>query len=360
MSEIIEYKCPCCGGAIEFDSGIQKMKCPYCDTEFEMEAVKKLDEALKAEKQEDIKWETGGNRWTEEEAEGLRVYVCDSCGGEIIGDETAAACKCPYCDNPVVFSGQVGGDVKPDYVIPFKLDKKAAKAAFSKHLTGKRLLPKVFKDQNHIDEIKSVYVPYWLFDGDADAQIRYRATKVRVWSDSNYNYTQTSHYAVQRFGNIGFEKIPVDGSSKMDDALMESIEPFDYSEAKDFQTAYLAGYLADRYDVTAEESVSRANERIRQSTEEQFKSTVVGYNSVIPENTSVQIENGKARYALFPVWILNTTWNGEKYTFAMNGQTGKFVGNLPMDKKAFWRWFLGIMLGCGAAIYALMWLFTIM
>ena len=360
MSEIIEYKCPCCGGAIEFDSGIQKMKCPYCDTEFEMEAVKKLDEALKAEKQEDIKWETGGNQWTEEEAEGLRVYVCDSCGGEIIGDETAAACKCPYCDNPVVFSGQVGGDVKPDYVIPFKLDKKAAKAAFSKHLTGKRLLPKVFKDQNHIDEIKSVYVPYWLFDGDADAQIRYRATKVRVWSDSNYNYTQTSYYAVQRFGNLSFEKIPVDGSSKMDDALMESIEPFDYSGAKDFQTAYLAGYLADRYDVTAEESVSRANERIRQSTEEQFRSTVVGYNTVIPENTSVQIENGKARYALFPVWILNTTWNGEKYTFAMNGQTGKFVGNLPMDKKAFWRWFFGIMLGCGAAIYALMWLFTIM
>ncbi|MBO5417649.1 MAG: hypothetical protein J6A50_03470 [Clostridia bacterium] len=360
MSEIIEYKCPCCGGAIEFDSGIQKMKCPYCDTEFEMEAVKKLDEALKAEKQEDIKWETGGKEWTEEEAEGLRVYVCDSCGGEIIGDETAAACKCPYCDNPVVFSGQVGGDVKPDYVIPFKFDKKAAKAAFSKHLTGKRLLPKVFKDQNHIDEIKSVYVPYWLFDGDADAQIRYRATKVRVWSDSNYNYTQTSYYAVQRFGNLSFEKIPVDGSSKMDDALMESIEPFDYSGAKDFQTAYLAGYLADRYDVTAEESVSRANERIRQSTEEQFRSTVVGYNTVIPENTSVQIENGKARYALFPVWILNTTWNGEKYTFAMNGQTGKFVGNLPMDKKAFWRWFLGIMLGCGAAIYALMWLFTIM
>jgi DNA-directed RNA polymerase subunit RPC12/RpoP len=360
MSEIIEYKCPCCGGAIEFDSGIQKMKCPYCDTEFEMEAVKKLDEALKAEKQENIKWELDGKEWGEQEADGLRVYVCDSCGGEIIGDETAAACKCPYCDNAVVFSGQLGGDIKPDYVIPFKLDKKAATAAFSKHLTGKKLLPKVFKEQAHIDEIKSIYVPYWLFDGDADAQIRYRATKIRFWSDSNYNYTQTSHYAVQRFGNIGFEKIPVDGSSKMDDALMESIEPFDYSEAKDFQTAYLAGYLADRYDVTAEESVSRANDRIRQSTEEHFKSTVVGYNSVIPENTSVQIENGKARYALFPVWILNTTWNGEKYTFAMNGQTGKFVGNLPLDKKAFRRWFVGIMLGCGAVIYALMWLFTIM
>lgn len=361
MTDIIEYKCPSCGGAIEFDSRIQKMKCPYCDTEFEMEAVKKLDEALKAEKGDEFNWETsGGGVWTEDEAEGLRTYVCDSCGGGIIGDETIAASKCPYCDNPVVFSGQVAGDLKPDYVIPFKLDKKAAKEAFFKHLSGKKLLPKVFKDENHIDEIKSVYVPYWLFDGDAAAQMRYRATKVRFWSDSNYNYTETRHYSVHRGGTLSFEKVPVDGSSKMDDALMESIEPFNYSEAKDFQTAYLAGYLADRYDVGAEESVSRANERIKRSTEDAFRNTVVGYSSVIPENTNVQMKNGKAKYALFPVWILNTTWNGEKYTFAMNGQTGKFVGNLPMDKKAFWKWFFCIMLGCGAAIYALMWLFTIM
>lgn len=52
-----------------------------------------------------------------------------------------------------------------------------------RHLRGKRLLPKVFKDQNHIDEIKGIYVPFWLFDTDADADIRYRATKVRSWSD---------------------------------------------------------------------------------------------------------------------------------------------------------------------------------
>ena len=207
-----------------------------------------------------------------------------------------------------------------------------------KHLTGKRLLPKIFKDQNHIDEIKGVYVPFWLFDTDVDANVRYRATKIRVWSDSDYDYTETSYFMVHRGGNVGFENVPVDGSSKMADDLMESIEPYNCAEAVDFQTAYLAGYLADKYDVTAEESIKRANARVKRSTEEAFAETVQGYNSVTAENSSVQFHNGKAKYALYPVWLLNTTWNGNKYTFAMNGQTGKFVGDLPVDKAAATRW----------------------
>lgn len=100
--------------------------------------------------------------------------------------------------NPVVLMGQFKGDLRPDYIIPFKLDKKAAKAGFEKHLSGKRLLPKVFKSQNHIEEIKGVYVPFWLFDTDAKAKIRYRATTVRTWSDSEYDYTETSHFMVHR------------------------------------------------------------------------------------------------------------------------------------------------------------------
>lgn len=255
--------------------------------------------------------------------------------------------------------GQFSGSLKPDYVIPFQVDKKAAKAALKQHYGGKRLLPKVFKDQNHIDEIKGIYVPVWLFNADADANIRYKATKVRAWSDSNYNYTETSFYAISRGGKIGFERVPVDGSTKMDDALMESIEPYDFTGAVDFQTAYLAGFLADKYDVDSEQSIERANERIKKSTENAFASTVQGYSTVIPESTSIRLQNGKAKYALYPVWLLNTTWNGQRYTFAMNGQTGKFVGDLPLDKGAYKKWLFGLTSLIGAAVFAvsyLLWL----
>lgn len=354
MSVLQEYKCPSCGGAVEFDSATQKMKCPYCGTEFELEALQNYDAALQNDSQGNMQWDPySGAEWQQGEADGLRTYSCKSCGGEIVGDETTGATSCPFCGNPVVMTGQFSGALKPDLIIPFKLDKKAAKAGLLKHISGKRLLPKVFKDQNHIEEIKGVYVPFWLFDTDADARIRYRATRVRTWSDSDYKYTETSYFSVHRGGRISFDNVPVDGSEKIADDLMESIEPFNVSEAKAFQPAYLAGYLADKYDVTVEQSVLRANERIKKSTEEAFAKTVTGYNSVIPENTNINLYGGRTKYALYPVWLLNTTWNGEKYTFAMNGQTGKFVGNLPVDKAAARKWFLSLSAICSVATYGI-------
>ena len=356
MQTLQEYKCPCCGGAIAFNSTLQKMKCPFCDTEFEMEALEGYDAELQSEKSDNMEWETtAGGDWQEGETDGLCSYVCKSCGGEIVGDANTAATVCPFCDNPVVMMGQFSGALKPDLVIPFKLDKKAAKAGLMKHLTGKRLLPKIFKDQNHIDEIKGVYVPFWLFDTDVEAQVRYRAQKVHTWSDSDYDYTETSHFLVHRGGSVGFEHVPVDGSSKMADDLMESIEPYNISDAVHFQTAYLAGYVADKYDMTAEDSIDRANQRVKRSTEEVFAETVEGYTNVTPENTSVQFHGGKARYALYPVWLLNTTWNGNQYTFAMNGQTGKFVGDLPVDKSAAKRWTFLLAAIFTAASYGVAW-----
>ncbi|MBR1811848.1 MAG: hypothetical protein IJ766_09455 [Clostridia bacterium] len=339
MADLLEYKCPCCGGAINFDSATQKMKCPYCDTEFDPAALMSRDEVLKQPQKDHIHWDTQTQSvWSEDEKAELRSYICRSCGGEIIGDAQTAAASCPYCGNPVVMTGQFSGDLRPDYVIPFKLDKKAAKEKYDAFIQGKKLLPKIFKDQNHIDEIKGVYVPFWLFDADVDANIQYEATRTRVWSDRDYDYTETSYFMVDRAGRIAFDRVPVDGSSKMPDDLMESIEPFDFNDAVDFQTAYLAGYLADKFDVGSEQSVSRANARIKTSAEAAFADTVTGYNAVLPKSGNINVQNGKAKYALYPVWLLNTTWNGKQYTFAMNGQTGKFVGDLPMDKGAYWKW----------------------
>ena len=357
MSVLQQYKCPCCDGAIEFDTQAQKMKCPYCDTEFEMQTLADYDKVLQEQQPDDMSWQTEpGSDWQPGETENMRIYSCSSCGGEIVGDATTAATECPFCGNPVVLMGQFAGDLKPDYVIPFKFDKAAAKAGLLDRYKCKKLLRKIFKDENHLDEIKGIYVPFWLFDADANAHIRYKATRVRSWSDSNYHYTKTSYYAVMRAGTLGFCRVPVDGSTKMDDALMESVEPFDFREAVDFQTAYLSGFLADKYDVTAQESIKRANDRIRTSTEQAFASTVMGYHTVLPVSSNISLQNASSKYALYPVWVLNTNWNGKKYTFAMNGQTGKMVGDLPMDKGLFWKWFAGIAGAVGTAVFLLSWL----
>ena len=358
MEDLLEYKCPCCGAGLKFSSALQKMKCEYCESEFDTETLKAYDEALKKTEARDPAVEVPtGSEWAFGEQDGIRVYLCQSCGGEVLGDETLAASACPFCGNPVIMKEQFAGDLRPDLVIPFKLDKAAAKSAFEKHLTGKRLLPRVFKSENHIDEIKGVYVPFWLFDADVSASARFHGTKTRSWSDRNYHYTETKHFSLLRSADIGFAGIPVDGSEKMDDTLMESLEPFNLKDAVDFQTAYLSGYFADRYDVSAEQSAPRANERLRISSESALRSRVNGYGSVVTESSSVETHSSSSRYALFPVWLLNTTWRGKQYRFAMNGQTGKFVGDLPMDGGAYARWLL--LVGLGAAVGAYL-LFTLL
>ncbi len=382
MAELMEYKCPACGGALEFDPKLQKMKCPYCDSVFAMEELAGKDEQLNTAEgtvqtgpdgepmnpedaaplpEDQLNWNTdAGSAWDSGETAGMKVYVCNSCGGEIVGDETTAATSCPFCGNPVVMMGNFTGALKPDLVIPFKLDKKAAKDALRMHAKSKKMAPKLFSDEQHLDEIKGIYVPYWLFDSSADVQLRFRATRSRAWADRNYNYVETEEFLVDRGGSMSFEAVPADGSSKMDDTLMESIEPFDVSEAVPFQTAYLAGYLADKYDVTAEQSVERANERIRKTAEMTFAEQVQGYESVRLDSSSIQLRDSRVRYALYPVWLLNTSWKGSKYTFAMNAQTGKFVGDLPVDKGAYWKYLLlygGIF---AAVVYLLITLFQMM
>lgn len=358
MAAIQEYKCPCCGGAIAFDSTIQKMKCPFCDTEFEIGTLASYDSELRSDQTDDMNWQmASGDAWQADELGVLNAYVCNSCGGEIACNENTAATSCPFCGNPVVMTGQLSGALRPDLVIPFKVNKRAAKAALKKHYEGKRLLPRIFKDQNHINEVKGVYVPFWLFDTDANVNMRYKATKIRTWSDNRYDYTETKYYAVSRGGRLRFDKVPVDGSAKMPNDLMESIEPFNLSEAVDFQTAYLAGYLADKYDVNAEQSVERANERIRNSAEAAFNETVKGYATVTKETGSIRLQNAKVTYALFPVWLLSTTWKGQNYLFAMNGQTGKMVGDLPFDKTAYRKWLFGLTGIIGMLLYAVFYLF---
>lgn len=357
MAEIMQFKCPSCGGAIEFDSDTQKMKCPFCDAELEIDSLKEYEQELENEQADEMEWQTRpGSEWSDEEAEKLHSYVCNSCGGEIVCDETTAATSCPFCGSPTVITDRLTGTPRPDFVIPFKLDKDAAKEALRRHMTGKRLLPKAFRDESRIDKIRGVYVPFWLFDADVSASVRYRATKTRFWSSRDYNYTETSFFSVLRGGNVRFMHIPVDGSSKMADDLMESIEPYDFSGAVDFRTAYLSGFLADKYDIDSERSIERANMRIKQSTESAFYSTVQGYTSVNAQNSSIRLSNSSAKYALYPVWLLNTVWEGQTYTFAMNGQTGKFVGDLPVDKKASRLWTLGLTVLCGAIIYGGAWL----
>ena len=272
----------------------------------------------------------------------MKAYSCPSCGAELICDASTAATSCPYCGNPTVVPGQFSGALKPDFVLPFKLSKEDAVAALKNHYKGKPLLPKAFTNGNHIEEIKGVYVPFWMFDGQAEGTVDYEGHITHVYESGDYEVTETEHYDVRRGGSISFEKVPVDASSKMPDDHMDSIEPYDYKELRAFSTAYLPGFLADKYDVTVEQSCERADGRCAASLEGALRRTTTQYDACITKDKDIRLRRGKVHYALLPVWMLHTKWNGKDFLFAMNGQTGKLVGDLPTDMGKFWAIFAAI------------------
>ena len=357
MADVQEFKCPRCGGKLEFDAAGQTMKCPFCDSTFDPETLRKASEQATSgpadapRQDEDATWHGAGQDWNGDEAAAVQSYICKSCGGEILSEETTAATACPFCGNPVVLSGRVSGTLKPDYVIPFKLTRQQAMDAMKKYVKSKRFTPRFFASENRLQEIRGLYVPFWLFDSDVSASAQYDASTTRRWSDASYDYVETSRYEVYRSGTMRFENIPVDGSKKMPDDLMDSLEPFFMDDAVDFQTAYLSGFLADKYDVTMEDSMPRANARTRSSAKAALLSSVKKYDTVVPKSESVQIAPGKAKYALFPVWLLNTKYQGKSYTFAMNGQTGRFIGNLPISKGKLAGLFAGVAAGVSVATF---------
>ena len=185
-AQTVNYQCPACMGPLHFSGETGELQCDYCGGQYEPAEI----EALYAKKEDAAEKAFTAAQETPEECfwtpEGMRAYSCPSCGAEVVCDETTAATSCPYCGNPTVVPGQFGGMLKPDYIIPFKLDKKAAISALKRYYRGKKFLPGAFSGNNHITKIQGVYVPFWLFNGTATGDIRGEANQVSTWTEGDY------------------------------------------------------------------------------------------------------------------------------------------------------------------------------
>lgn len=367
MAKVTNYQCPACTGPLHFVGASGKLECDYCGSSFSVEEIDKLyndkvadakEEAEKEQQKEaekiDVEGENAtGAQWDQQQ---VHMYNCSSCGAEIICDTNTVATSCPYCGNPTVIPGQFTAGEMPEKVIPFKYDKKAAIESLKNFYKGKKFLPTVFSRENHIEEIKGIYVPFWLFDGEAYADVSMHGTRSHSHRQGDYEVTDTDHYTIRRSGKVPFEGIPADGSAKMDNALMDSIEPFEYSELTDFSTSYLPGFYAESYDEDSNKVLPRIVTRVDNTASSIMYNDVHGYDTVTITSSKVDITKYKAHYVFLPVWLLNTKWNDKNFQFAMNGQTGKFVGNLPVDKGKFAKWLIGLTIGIAPVVFGIAYL----
>lgn len=338
----IAYKCPCCGAPLTYSSAGNRLECASCGNGYDIEAI----EAMHPAEGGGVQFALPTDTFQTNDAGEMQAYVCKSCGAELMTEETTTATECPYCGSPTILPDRIEGGVKPELVIPFTVTKEQAQHAFDGYFKGKRLLPNIFlHTRNRIAEMRKLYVPYWLFDCDAQGSIVYDAEKRQTERKGDWEITRIKHYIARREGRMCFENIPVDGSEKLDSRITESLEPYDLSAAVPFRPSVLAGALADHAGVDAHACEGRAVERVETSISNTLRGTVKGYTSVTERSKNIRAEGGKVTPVLMPVWLITTEKEGKTYTFAINGQTGKLTCDVPADKKKSLAWGGGVFAG---------------
>lgn len=317
--EVLDHKCPGCNAKLPFNPETQRWDCPYCGGSYSLEELTEFEA-----KQQKVQ-----NEGKTMEAD---LYECPNCGAQVITDENTTATFCVYCGSTSIIKNRLVSGLRPKYIIPFKNTKKQAIEAFKAFKKGKIFAPKDFSNPENIDKITGVYIPFWLYDSHSEGTVTFNATKVKSWRSGDYRYTQTDTYHAIRGGSMDFEKVPVDGSTKFDDNTMDSIEPFKYEDLQPFNMSYLSGFLSEKYDVEEDNAYDRAKLRVENSTSDEFKNTVKGYTTVTTLSKELEVTKNASDYVLLPVWMLNIKYNDKMHLFAMNGQTGKMVGDIPIDK----------------------------
>jgi len=316
MSAIMEYKCLNCKAGLEFDPPSQKWKCNYCFSEFGKE---QLSAVSQEEKLPDY------------DMPDLDSYNCTSCGAELITDGTISATTCVYCKSPTIIKTRFSGRFRPKSLIPFRLTKTEAEEKYKNWIAKRLFAPNEFKAQEELEKITGIYAPFWLFDCMVDGNIEGEGTKVRSWTQGDHRYTETKYYRVVRRGNVKYQRIPVDASKKLDDALMHRIEPYNYDDLTDFSMQYMSGFMAEKYDVEADEAEQVMKQRSEQYIEERLSETVSGYTSYHVTEKHMNISDRTHSYSLLPVYVLVNKYKGKDYIFMVNGQTGKVVGDAPIS-----------------------------
>ena len=330
--QTVDYKCPNCKATLRFNPKKGNWVCDYCGSDLTLKDLKTNDETFKKTKVKSKKVIT------------MDGYQCKNCGAKIAVDENVAATSCIYCKSTAILKDKLTEEFEPKYVIPFSNIKQDAINAFKNVCKGKILAPKEFSDEKNIQEMTGIYIPFWLIDCKVDGDIEANAKKVSTFKVGDYMHTKTDVYSAIRSGEIEFNKIPVDGSIRFDDAIMNSIEPFDYNGLQEFNHSYLSGFLAEKYDVDKEKGSESTDKRAKETLTDQLKGQLREYTSYTLKNTNINVNNTNVDYVLLPVWMLNIKYKDKIYTFAMNGQTGKLIGDIPWNKTKAAIMFIGIFL----------------
>ncbi len=331
---VIDYKCQSCGSSMTFNGVSGMLSCGSCGR---ADNIEQIPDPL-----QESNTNTTTNTTTNANRNEAAQYSCNSCGAAIVADEETSATVCSFCGSSAVLANRLWGRLQPTVVLPFSINRDTATKAFRKWCRNGLLTPKGFMAADRIKSIAGMYVPFWLYGLDNKVNVTARATKVRIYTQGDYQYTETSHFEVYRHLRINYNRVPIDASNKMNDKLMDMLEPFPYERLKNFRSPYLAGFYAEKYNENEDQLLPRAKRKVEPFIEDYIRSTMPGYTTVNYTDKRIDSRMEAAEFALLPVWVLHYDYDKLEHTFAMNGQTGTISGKPPISMGKVAAWFVGI------------------
>lgn len=324
---ILSTKCPNCGAPINFNKATELWECIYCGSKYKQEEMQKLNASV-SKIPTTITTSQGVKRRLEE----MILYHCVDCKADIMADESNPVETCAYCTSTNITKSKTNEGVAPTKIIPFKITEEEAIKKFQAIAKKRPLMPQVFNDPDNLEFVKGIYIPFWTYDIETNCKMNFTATDKTTWKDSGYTYEKLDKYLVKNEGSMSFSGIITDASTHFDDNLMDSLEPFDFNELVDYNPTYLTDYLVEKYDIESNETLDRAKTKAIETSIEVMKTAVKHQNKNI-DKQEITATKVKEDYIFLPFFMANIKRKGKIYTFAINGQTGKVVCDIPLSKK---------------------------
>lgn len=322
------YICKVCGAELKWNPDVGALLCDYCGTSFAVTDF--VDETINASTEEtylDAQYTNAGQNLED----GMVVYACRHCGAEVVTSNTTMATTCAYCGHAISITNKSAGKFRPELVVPYAINKDKAKEIYKNYVNKSFLTPKEFKESNQIEKMQGLFVPFWLHSMNARAQANFNCENVTHRRRKDDRITTHVVYDVFVDANGYYQNIPTDGSKKLDNALMDALEPFNFNKLTPYNPAYMAGFFSEQPDDDKEATIPRAQQRATKSMIDKMTKSAGNYSSVNVSRFNNNFYDTKATYSMLPVWLLNVKHKNKDYLFAVNGDTGKVVGKLPLS-----------------------------
>lgn len=323
-----KYECKTCGAELKWNATAGALQCDYCGSTFSPE---EFDDATTTDAVNDTSSVMDTTYTSHEVEDGQLIYKCNECGAEVVALETTMATECPYCGRPISITSAHKGEFRPEKVLPYKVEKEQAIENLKKYLSKAILAPEKFRASTFIDQIKGLYIPFYLHNFSLKSYGSYECEQISSKLSGDDKVETHQVFNVQLRGMTDFERIPVDGSTAIDDSIMYALEPFEFENLKDYNPAYMAGYYADQPDETVDSTKERAFSRGKSAVEEKFLERLKKYDSVKRASISHSSSAHSAEYAMLPIWRLNVSFKNRIYQYTINGQTGEVSGKIPIS-----------------------------